>query len=64
MIDDEDAEMLQRDFITYHQGADYYRLGLKIFTRLAHEAGAVYKIGRMVRVRRDLFEEYLRLLKN
>jgi len=64
VLDDKDLEMLQRDFITYHQGADYYGLGLKVFTRLAHEAGAVYKIGRMVRVRRDLFEEYLRLLKN
>lgn len=59
-LDDEDVEMLQHDFITYYQGADYYRLGLKIFTRMAHEAGAVYKIGRMVRVRRDIFEEYLR----
>lgn len=64
MLDDEDIEMLRHDDITYHQGADYYGLGLKVFTRLAHEAGAVYKIGRMVRVRRDLFEEYLRLLKS
>ena len=64
MLDDKDLEMLQHDFITYHQGADYYGFGLKVFTRLAHEAGAIYKIGRLVRVRRDLFEEYLRLLKN
>lgn len=28
-----------------------------IFTR---EAGAVYKIGKMVRIRRDILEEYLR----
>ncbi len=64
MLDDIDLEMAQHDFITYQQGADYYGLGLKVFTRLSHEAGAVYKIGRMVRVRRDLFENYLRLLKN
>ena len=56
----EDIEMLKRDFITYYQGADYYGLGLKVFTRMAHEAGAIYKIGKMVRIRRDLFEEYLR----
>ena len=62
MLDDEDADMLRRDFITYYQGADYYGLGLKVFTRMAHEAGAIYKIGRMVLVRRDIFEEYLRIL--
>lgn len=60
MLDDEDIEMLKRDFITYYQGADYYGLGLKIFTRMAREAGAVYKIGKKVLIRRDIFEEYLR----
>lgn len=60
MLDDEDIEMLKRDFITYYQGADYYGLGLKIFTRMAHEAGAVYKIGKKVLIRRDIFDEYLR----
>lgn len=62
MLDDEDIEMLRRDFITFYQGADYYGLGLKKFTRIARESGAVYKIGRMVRVRRDMVEEYLRML--
>ena len=60
MLDDEDIEMLKRDFITYYQGADYYGLGLKVFTRMAHEAGAVYKIGKKVLIRRSIFEEYLR----
>ena len=44
-LDDEDIEIMKPEFITYYQGADYYGLGLKMFTRLAHEAGAVYKIG-------------------
>ena len=60
LIDDVDIEILQRDFITYYEGADYYGLGLKVFTRMAHEAGAVYKIGKMVRIKREIFEEYLR----
>ena len=34
MLDDEDIEMLKRDFITYYQDADYYGLGLKMFTRI------------------------------
>ena len=60
LIDDVDIEILQRDFITYYEGADYYGLGLKIFTRMAHEAGAVYKIGKTVRIKREIFEKYLR----
>ena len=63
MLDDEDAKMIQREFVTYYEGADYYGLGLKVFTRLAHEAGAVYKIGKRVLIRRDIFEEYLRILR-
>lgn len=59
MLDDEDIEMLKRDFITYYQGADYYGLGLKVFTRMAREAGAVYKIGKKVLIRRSIFEEYI-----
>ena len=62
MLDDEDIEMLKRDFITYYQGADYYGLGLKVFTRMAREAGAVYKIGKKVLIRRSIFEGYLRQL--
>lgn len=61
MLDDEDAKMIQHEFVTYYEGADYYGLGLKVFTRLAHEAGAVYKIGKRVLIRRDIFEEYLRM---
>lgn len=60
-IDDEDIKILKHDFLTYYQGADYYGLGLKVFTRMAHEAGAVYKLGKRVLIRRDIFEEYLRL---
>ena len=63
LIDDADLVFLQREFITYFEGADYYGLGLKKFTRLAHEAGAVYKIGKAVRIRRDIFDAYLRKLQ-
>lgn len=59
-LDDEDIEMLKHEFITYYQGADYYGLGLKKFTRMAREAGAVYKIGKKVLIRRTIFDEYLR----
>ena len=61
-LDDEDIEMLKREFITYYQGADYYGLGLKMFTRLAREAGAVYKKNKKVLIRRTIFDAYLRKL--
>lgn len=54
MLDDEDIEMQKHDFITLYQGADYYGLGLKVFTRMAREAGSVYKIGKKALIRRTM----------
>lgn len=62
-LDDVDAIMMQKDYITLKEGADYYNFSLKTFTRIAREAGAVYKIGKMVRIRRDILEEYLRSIQ-
>ena len=62
-LDDADRIMIQKDFITLNDGVEYYGLGMKPFTRIAREAGAVYKIGKMVRIRRDLLEEYLRQIQ-
>lgn len=58
-LDDEDIEIMKHEFITYYQGADYYGLGLKMFTRLAHEAGAVYKIGNGEDLYSVLYTTYL-----
>lgn len=60
-MDDRDVIIAQKDFITYKDGCDYYGITEKVIVRLACEAGAVYKIGtKMVRIRRSIFEEYLR----
>lgn len=59
-IDDEDVLMLGRYFITYQMASEYYGLGMKPLVRLAKEAGAVYKIGKMARLRRELLEAHLR----
>ena len=45
-IDDEDLAFMEHDFITYRMACEYYGLGLKPVTRLSHEAGAVYKVGK------------------
>ena len=44
-IDDEDMEFMTHEFVTYSMACDYYSLGMKPLTRMAHEAGSVYKIG-------------------
>lgn len=62
-LDDADRIMIQKDFITLNDGVEYYGRGMKPFTRVAREAGAVYKIGKMVRIRRDILEEYLRQIQ-
>lgn len=59
-IDDVDLEFAKKAFITYRMGREYYGLGEKPMIRLAWESGAVYKIGKKVLIRRDIFEEYLR----
>jgi hypothetical protein len=59
-IDDEDLEFMQHEYVTYNMASEYYGLGLKPVTRLSHEAGAIYKIGKKVLIRRSIFEAYLR----
>lgn len=59
-IDDEDLEFMSHDYVTYNMACEYYRLGIKPVVRMAHEAGAIYKIGKKVLIRRSIFEAYLR----
>lgn len=48
LIDDEDIEFMQHEFISYKQAMDYYELGYKPIVRLSHKAGAVYKITELI----------------
>lgn len=41
------------------EGAELYSMGLHTFEELAKEAGAIYKIRRVVLVNLEIFEEYL-----
>lgn len=62
-IDEQDIDMLQRDFITFKQGAEYYKMGMKPFIRICRESGAVYKIGKMVRANRHILEQHIREIR-
>lgn len=44
-------------------GAEYYKMGMKPFIRICRESGAVYKIGKMVRVNRHILEQHIRKLR-
>ena len=46
-------------FVRYQEGAELYSMGLHTFEELAKEAGAIYKIRRVVLVNLEIFEEYL-----
>ena len=38
-IDDEDMDFMRHEFVTYSMASDYYGLGLRPVTRMAHECG-------------------------
>lgn len=46
-------------FVRYEEGAEFYSLGIGTFERLAKEAGALYKINRIVLVNLDIVDEYM-----
>ena len=62
-IDDEDLEFMRHDYVTYNMACEYYRLGIKPVVRMAHEAGAVYKVGNSALINTDIFEMYLEKFK-
>ena len=57
--DVEKTKKLAKKFVRYQEGAELYSMGLHTFEELAREAGAIYKIRRVVLVNLEIFEEYL-----
>ena len=49
----------RKRFVRYKTGAELYDMSQSSFEELSEEAGAKYKIGKMVLVSCDIFEEYL-----
>lgn len=60
LLDETDIRFAQKQFFDLRSGYEYYGLTEKVLMRMAKEAGALYKIYTTYRVRRDLFEAYLR----
>ena len=59
-LDDMDLKMMKRDFFTSKIGMDYYGFSIRPLMRIAREAGAFYKIGKIVLINRERFDAYLR----
>ena len=47
------------DYLRPKQGAEMYNMSRNTFTKLALEAGALYKINAMVLINKEIFEQYL-----
>ena len=55
----EETRQAEKKFVRYKEGAEKYSLGLTKFQELAREAGATYKIDKVVLVNCEIFEKYL-----
>lgn len=49
----------RKKYVRYEEGAQLYSMGLHTFQELAKEAGAIYRIKRIVLVNLDILDEYL-----
>lgn len=60
LLDSDDLDFGKHEFITYKVGQEYYGMGEHKFANLAWKSGDVYKCGKIVLIRRDILEEYMR----
>ena len=49
----------KKRFVRYKEGCEIYSMGMNKFSALAKEAGAIYKIDKLVLVNTEIFEKYL-----
>ena len=49
----------KKRFCRWKDGCEIYSMSLRQFQKLANEAGAVYKVNKMVLINMEVFEEYL-----
>ncbi|MGN0334002.1 MAG: DUF6462 family protein [Lachnospiraceae bacterium] len=49
----------RKKYVRYEEGAQLYSMGLHTFQQLAKEAGAIYRIKRIVLVNLDILDEYM-----
>lgn len=52
-------KMNKDKFVRYEEGAKIYKMGISKFQQMAKDAKACYKLGQLVLVNTEIFEEYL-----
>ena len=52
-----------KKYVRYDEGASLYSMGLHTFQKYAKDAGACYKVGNIVLVNTEIFEEFLEAFK-
>ena len=53
----------KKKFVRYQEGAELYSMSLRKFQGLAKDAGAIYKVGKMVLVNCEIFDQYMETFK-
>lgn len=49
----------RKKFVRYDEGAKMYSMGLHTFQELAKDAGAIYRVKRIVLVNTELIDKYM-----
>ncbi len=55
--------MDRKRFVRYKEGAEIYSMSVRKFQDMAKDAGAIYKVGKMVLVNCELFDQYMETFK-
>lgn len=58
-----EVKVTDKKYVRYKEGALRYSMGLHTFQDLAKEAGAIYKVRRVVLVNTEIFEDFLETFK-
>lgn len=59
-LDEDDIEFARHEYVTFLHAIQYYGLGEKVIRNVVEEAGAAYKIGKSIRIKRSILEAYMR----
>ena len=52
-----------KKYVRWDEGAKLYSMGLHTFQKYAKDAGACYKIGKIILVNTEIFEEFIEAFK-
>ena len=52
-----------KKYVRYKTGAELYDMGERKFMKMAQDAGAIYKLDRLVLVNLELFEKYMQTFR-